>query len=546
MARVRVVSTTVHCAGKRLRLLDRDLLGVGGEGSVYRSGDRAIKIFFAMDAARRAKLVAFAGTHRALPPRVLGPLDLCHDLSGEIVGYAMKAIDGAVDIHRVAQRRWREQSMTANDVVAVFREIVTTLEALHARSIVVGDLNDGNIVLTQNAKTMQWSPSFIDADSMQLPGHPCVVAHERFLDPKLYGVDLSKTTALSKDSDWYALAVMLFASLTFIHPYGGAHASYPTLLRRAEARHSILRGDVKLPNAALRPDVLADDALAWFHAVFEKDRRDPLPANVLEARFTKCGCGVEHARRTCPVCTVRVAAPAAIITRGKMRATRLHAIPSQATPSLADLGAITIEGEWLMRRSSGTRIGQILEGQTHVKWGASMGFAFYRASLMTMFFVFDPRRGPLRQITLPPIDGRLVDWNVVFDRASARPPSAEGGGHALFTTATEKAGHVTHGAWLVAANGELLAGTTGPQGSSPILESVSGKCLAGGAVLTTTDDGLVLLRADRANRTFVPIRAFPETRDLVPPDADLLVGPGGSVYVVSHDGVVHLCFEGNP
>ena len=61
-----------------------------------------------------------------------------------------------------------------------------------------------------------------------------------------------------------------------------------------------------------------------------------------------------------------------------------------------------------------------------------------------------------------------------------------------------------------------------------------------------TDDGLVLVRADRATRTFVPIRAFPETRDLVPPDADLLVGPGGSVYVVTHDEIVHLSFEGNP
>ena len=26
----------------------------------------------------------------------------------------------------------------------------------------------------------------------------------------------------------------------------------------------------------------------------------------------------------------------------------------------------------------------------------------------------------------------------------------------------------------------------------------------------------------------------------------LLVGPGGSVYVVAHDETVHLCFEGNP
>ena len=33
--------------------------------------------------------------------------------------------------------------------------------------------------------------------------------------------------ALSRESDWYALAVLLFSSLLFVHPYGGAHASFP-------------------------------------------------------------------------------------------------------------------------------------------------------------------------------------------------------------------------------------------------------------------------------------------------------------------------------
>ena len=118
--------------------------------------------------------------------------------------------------------------------------------------------------------------------------------------------------------------------------------------------------------------------------------------------------------------------------------------------------------------------------------------------------------------------------------------------HVLFCTATEKAGRVIHTAHLVDDRGELLATETGPAGSSAILAGIPGKCLTRGAVLVATDDGLVLVRADRATRSFVPLRAFPEARDLVPPDADLLVGPGGSVYVVTHDEIVHLYFEGNP
>lgn len=528
------MSTTVLVGTKRFRLDDKDLLGVGGEGRVFRSGRQAFKIFFTMTDARLKKLAAFP---RGLPNRVVGPLDVCTDTKGNAVGYAMRVLDGAVDIHRAGQRKWREtNSMSAADVLTVFGELASTVAELHARGVVVGDLNDGNVVLTAPTPHDPWQPWFIDADSMQFAGFPCTVAHERFLDPRLYGVDLEHTRALSRESDFYALAVMLFTSLLFVHPYGGAHASFPTLLRRAEGRHSILRGDVKLPNAALRPDVLPDDALAWFTEVFDRDAREPLPRALLDARFTRCRCGVEHARRACPACSVRVAVPSTVRARGRIRITAMTRAEGARfiAPAAAYEALLRLDGDWLVR-ANGTRVGQILENQTHVRASSHLGFAFYRAGLVTMSFLFDMDRGPLRQLDLPHIEGRLVDWSVTFDQ-----------GHVLFCTATEKDSHVIHAAHLVDAKGTILASESGPAGSSAILHGVFGKCLASGAILVPTDDGLVLVRAERATRTFVPIRAFPETRDLVPPDADLLVGPGGSVYVVTHDEIVHLSFEGNP
>lgn len=532
------MSTTVYMGGKRLRLDDRDLLGTGGEGRVFRAGDRAIKVFFAMTEARQKKLAAFPTT---LPARVVGPLDLCTDQKGAVLGYAMRALDGAVDIHRLGQRKWRASmpDLQTRDVLGVFRELAATVAQIHASNVVVGDLNDGNVVLTPPSAASReraWQPWLIDADSMQLPGFPCTVAHERFLDPKLYGVDLDRRVALSRESDWYALAVLLFSSLLYVHPYGGAHASYPTMLRRAEARHSILRGDVKVPHAALRSDVLPDDALGWFTSVFDRDLRAPLPSSLLEARFARCTCGIEHARRVCPACTTSVSMPSPVRTIGRIRIIRLSREDGRrfVEADLAHDAQVRVESDWLVRAADATRIGQILESQTHVRCGASLGFAFYRAGLLTISFVFDTQHGVLRQLELPHLDGKLVDWSATFDA-----------GHVLFCTATEKAGRLTHAAHLVDAKGVIVASESGFAGSSPILAGISGKCLAGGAVLVPTDDGLVLVRADRATRSFVPLRAFPETRDLVPPDADLLVGPGGSVYVVTHDEIVHLCFEGN-
>src|SRR5262249_29804232 len=145
---------------------------------------------------------------------------------------------------------------------------------------------------------------------------------ERFLDPRLYGVDLARAGGFSPESDWYAFAVMLFASLVYVHPYGGQHAKLPTLLRRAEARHSVLRADVRPPKAAAPRDSLPDAMLEWFRAVFERDERGPIPAPLLDVRWVRCACGLEHARPRCPQCAVAqpTRVPAA---RGRLRVATL-------------------------------------------------------------------------------------------------------------------------------------------------------------------------------------------------------------------------------
>ncbi len=610
----------VFVGSKRMTLRDRDLIGEGGEGRVYRAGDLAVKVFTAPDAARERKLRAFP---LRLPPRVVAPIDLVTDGRGAVVGFSMRALDGAVDLHRFSQRRWRAGQVTSNAVLALFRELDDTVTRLHARGIVVGDLNDGNVVVTAPPPgETAWTPWLIDADSMQFGAHACVVAHERFLDPRLYGVDLSQETALTRESDWYALAVLLFGSLLYVHPFGGSHPAHATMLRRAEARCSALRCDVKLPAVAVRPDVLPDDALAWFEHVFEKDLREPLPARLLDARFTACSCGVEHARTSCPACTARVHVTTArtpVRACGRMRATHVFgthrgrivaaahdgtlsyvyeeagtlrredgstilrrdeagdgAVPAasffgdpnrivrvagnatwlgargrmwkivaervvgsvpvgtvrgELAADAGVAGLVHVHGDALVRAESGTRVGLVLEGQTFVRVGSTLGFAYYRAGDVTVAFVFDPQRGALRQIErFPSITGKIVGWSVVFDET-----------HALVTFATEDRGRARYVTHLVDARGELVA--TDDSDQNAVLEpTLHGRALAGGAVLTATDDGLVLFLADRRTGRLARSREFPDARGLVSADGELIVGPGGSVFSVTHDEITHLSF----
>lgn len=355
--------------GKHVRVTDRDLLGQGGEADVYRLGDLALKIFRTPDAAKLAKVRAFP---RDLPPAVIAPLDVVQSPKGLDVGYAMPVVEGAFEIRRLADRTFRvgARAVDGNATLRVLSALGGVVDALHTRGVVVGDLNEGNVLVDVGAAPGLAGPAkperalLIDADSLHLPGHPCTVAHERFLDPRLYGRDLA--AGFDFDSDRYALAVLLFQSLLFVHPYGGVHPAHPTLMRRAEARCSALGAGVKLPRTAASPEVLPDALRDWLARVFERGERLHLAeARLDRVRFTRCGCGLEHARAQCPSCTVQVAvrfgaipAVPAIIRRGRCVVRRVLDARGAILAFAAQRGpAWVVEEEGGLRREDGSPVG---------------------------------------------------------------------------------------------------------------------------------------------------------------------------------------------
>ena len=301
--------------GSPVYLDPKDQLGAGGEGVVYKKllpitgKEMAIKIFHPIDPSlpppeRRAcelllqkkfdKAKAFPPN---LPPQVLYPRGEVLNTRSEKIGLYMDLSMGE-DISNLGRVGWKEKNnYNLLTVIILFRLINQILRGIHGCKVVVGDLNDGNIQVNN-----QGSVWFIDTDSMQVNGYPCIVAHEKYLDPLLYGIDLSKVSALTEQTDIYALAVMLFTSLLTVHPYGGNHVKYPTMLRRAEAGYSILNKDVPWPKKALHFSVLSDDLLQYFSDVFDKKMRNRLDNSLLLDPQRCPSCNKEHFRRYCPTC----------------------------------------------------------------------------------------------------------------------------------------------------------------------------------------------------------------------------------------------------
>jgi len=344
-----------------LHVDDRSLIGSGGEADVYGHGDLALKIYRKPSGQQVAKLRAFP---TGLPPEVVTPEGLLRDDAGDVVGYAMARVRGGFTLNRLLRRSWRAGRIDTTAVVELFEKLHAVLEKLHTRDVVVGDLNEGNVLFIPSPK--QLDLAVIDADSMQFGAFPCPVGHPRFIPPELYGADLAAVPSFTPGTDWYAFATLLFQSLMYIHPYGGIHPTTHTMEQRARDGLSCLRPEVRLPKVASPREALPADLAATFERIFDDGQRVRFDVGLLALPWTRCqSCGLEHGRPACPACDTGSSLPVVNATAsrrsGDVVARRIIHVPAGAiVAASADEGHLrylAFDGV-AMRREDGTVVAQ--------------------------------------------------------------------------------------------------------------------------------------------------------------------------------------------
>ena len=180
----------VQINGKRVQLENNAVIGVGGEATVFKLGSDAVKVYLVPDDQRGKKLIQMLTKASSLPQAVVAPQHLVYDDKGKaIVGFTMRLLDTQyVEVRELTKKKYRTQtSITAKDVARLFLHIGETLQRIHQTGMVVGDLNDLNIMFRDE------SALFIDVDSFQFDKYPCPVGTEAFTDPVLYGINFANT-----------------------------------------------------------------------------------------------------------------------------------------------------------------------------------------------------------------------------------------------------------------------------------------------------------------------------------------------------------------
>lgn len=147
------------------------------------------------------------------------------DESDRVMGYLMPRIENGLPIHRLYTPRERRLDFPGVDWGVLHRSaqhLARTMAAIHAKSYVIGDLHETNILVQPGGLV-----SFIDIDLFQVTNlkgkvFRCPSGKPEYLAPELQGKALA-TIDRNESHDLFALGVLIFYLLMEgTHPFQGS------------------------------------------------------------------------------------------------------------------------------------------------------------------------------------------------------------------------------------------------------------------------------------------------------------------------------------
>lgn len=223
--------TTLHDARGRMILLAEEL-GRGGEGTVFAIHNEpqyAAKIYHRLplphDTVAKVKAMVDRNSP-ALRNIAAWPASILYqDQLKEPCGLLLPRISASRQLHELygtLNRRKHFPDAQWQHLVLAARNTAAAFDAVHDHNIVVGDINQGNLLVDR-----QMCVRFIDCDSFQICDqdkvYRCMVGTPHLTPPELQSTQFAKVTR-TKQNDCFGLAVLIF-HLLFVgrHPFAGRY-----------------------------------------------------------------------------------------------------------------------------------------------------------------------------------------------------------------------------------------------------------------------------------------------------------------------------------
>ncbi len=223
--------------GQPLSILDDNLIGSGGEGSIYTLDERpdlVAKVYHSPSGTIGAKLALMVDNPPNMPAlgghvSIAWPLDTLHSAlpvsAGNTVGFLMHKISSMQPVtsaYNPAARKRNFPHYTYKHLCAVAINIAIVVDAIHDRNYVIGDINESNIMVSADGLV-----TLIDTDSFQVFDqsdgtiYRSPVGKPEYTSPDLQG---HRFDQVDRDvyHDRFGLGVIIYQLLLEgIHPYQG-------------------------------------------------------------------------------------------------------------------------------------------------------------------------------------------------------------------------------------------------------------------------------------------------------------------------------------
>ena len=213
-------------------LNEGDFLAQGGEGGIYKvpgHPELVAKVFLKEAHLRRRKLEAMLANPPSDPAASLRhraiawPTHLLHLPNGQFAGFLMPRCEGQplANIYHPRERRALLPDWTWRYLVGTAKNFAAAVHALHDRGYIIGDLNESNASVRDNALVTVW-----DCDSFQVTTpdgvvHRSTVGKPEYTPPELQGCDLASVDRTAAH-DRFGLVVLLYQLLMEgVHPFTG-------------------------------------------------------------------------------------------------------------------------------------------------------------------------------------------------------------------------------------------------------------------------------------------------------------------------------------
>lgn len=304
----------------RRRIESLNKLAEGGEASIYEYDSKhVIKLYNTkVDLAQKERKVKYFISIKAkLPPNVIGCPEDIVTVNGRFVGYVMKKLIGAEDLHMLTKPKYLASAHLSNkDVVQIMTNFGKNMGQLHSQGILIGDVSDFNFQISGK------SNYFIDVDSWGVEGKFQPDAYtEMFTCPDSYAPN--GRIRFSEENENYNFAVLSFNMITGLHPFGGIYLPDKkiTAMERMKQKISVLgahQKDIKVPKIIKSWNWMSPKLEDDFLQIFEKGKRFDITPDLQELLQNMKYCSTHDLYyyskyNECPICNANAKIKAAPI-----------------------------------------------------------------------------------------------------------------------------------------------------------------------------------------------------------------------------------------